>query len=64
MKDLMMINPTGVTRLFRFVTPAALNLLSAAGWKPLLSQPEIRSKVAVSAPKLTGVPSNHQFEPA
>ena len=48
MKDLMMINPTGVTRLFRFVTPAALTLLTAAGWEP------VRRSLSEVAPAASG----------
>lgn len=35
MKDLRMINPNGLIKLFRSVTPAAMQLLIAAGWKPV-----------------------------
>jgi hypothetical protein len=34
MQDIFLINAAGVRRRFRFVTPSALTLLQAAGWKP------------------------------
>ncbi len=52
MKDLMMINPSGVTRLFRFVTPAALSLLAAAGWEPTLRAPA--ESVAAEVSQVSG----------
>lgn len=35
MQDVMMINSSGVLRKFRFVTPNALTVLTAAGWSVL-----------------------------
>ena len=35
MQDIFLVNASGIRRLFRFVTPGALSLLQAAGWKPL-----------------------------
>lgn len=35
MRDLTMKNLSGLVKVFRFVTPDALSVLEAAGWKPL-----------------------------
>lgn len=34
MQDVLMVSAGGVLRKFRFVTPAALSVLIAAGWTP------------------------------
>lgn len=34
MQDIKLVNAAGISRLFRFVTPAALATLKAAGWMP------------------------------
>ncbi len=35
MEDVKMIHPNGLTKMFRFVTPAALTILMQAGWSPV-----------------------------
>jgi hypothetical protein len=34
MQDILLVNSSGLRRLFRFVTPSALRVLQAAGWQP------------------------------
>lgn len=34
MQDVLLVNAAGIRRLFRFVTPGALTMLQAAGWRP------------------------------